>query len=53
MAGLQYKSRPQWTMGKKIQAAAYNGARTLFDYKTDYIRAYPYCVSNKRRIYKL
>ena len=26
MAALQYKPPPQWKMGKKIQAAAYNGA---------------------------
>ena len=29
MAALQYKPQPQWKMGKKIQAAAYNGVRTV------------------------
>ena len=29
MAALQYKPQPQWKMGKKIQAAAYNGASTV------------------------
>ena len=29
MAALQYKPQLQWKMGKKIQAAAYNGAHTV------------------------
>ena len=29
MAALQYKPRPQWKMDKKIQAVAYDGARTV------------------------
>ena len=32
MAALQYKPQPQWKMGKKIQAAAYNGASMVFIY---------------------
>ena len=30
MAALQYKPQQQWKMGKKIQATAYNGARTVY-----------------------
>ena len=31
MAALRYKPQPQWKMGKKkIQAATYNGTRTVF-----------------------
>ena len=26
----KYYLQPQWKMGKKIQAAAYNGARTVY-----------------------
>ena len=31
MAALQYKPQPQWKMGKNIEAAAYNGARTVVE----------------------
>ena len=34
MAALQYKPQPQWKMGKKIQAAAYNGAGTVVTVQT-------------------
>ena len=33
MAALQYKLQPQWKMGKKIQAAAYNGAHTVYGFR--------------------
>ena len=32
MAALQYKPQPKWKLGKKIQAAAYNGARTVYEF---------------------
>ena len=52
MAALQYKPQPQWKMGKKIQAAAYNGAGTVFNFHNiwEWIKILPKCNCVKVRL---